>query len=269
MTLLVLGVLVLIPGPVVGGVDEEGALTQAELVEGIEQATRLIIEFLHHVTVESALGFPSKAVGCIDDGVHHGMSQVEHERLLGITLFLEKFDRFVGVQSGQSPHVSARSGGLVVLVELDPATIVRPEGPEVIIESLGIGHPFDDGLAVGNVPLADASGLVAGLLHEFPEGDFAGGHPPPLAPAWVATREQSRTGRPAHGLRVERSEEGTFLGQLIEPGCFVRLAPVAGEVPVALVIGEDDDHVGLFPEEGKAKRKKGEGKDELFHRFDL
>ena len=73
-------------------------------------------------------------------------------------------------------------------------------------------------LRLESVPLADASGLVAGLLHEFSEGDFAGGHPPPLAPAWVATREQGRTGRPAHGLRVEGSEEGTFLGQLIEPG---------------------------------------------------
>ena len=88
MTLLVLGVLVLIPGPVVGGVDEEGVLTQAEILESIEQATRLIIEFLHHVAVEPALGFSAEAVGGIDDGVHHGMGQVEREGLLGIALFL-------------------------------------------------------------------------------------------------------------------------------------------------------------------------------------
>ena len=267
MTLLVLGVLVLIPGPVVGGVDEEGVLTQAEILEGIEQAARLVIEFLHHVAVEPALGFSAEAVGGIDDGVHHGMGQVEREGLLGIALFLEELDRLVGVQGGQSPHVPARPGGLVVLVELDTAPVIRAEGSEVIIKSLGIGHPLDDGLAVGNVPLADAGSLVAGFLHEFSKGDLAGGHPPPFASAWVATREQGRTGRPAHGLRVEGSEEGTFLGQLIEPRSLVGLAPVAGQIPVALVIGKDDDDVGLFTEERKAWKKKGEGKDELFHRY--
>ena len=194
------------------------------------------------------------------------MGQVKNERLLGVALLLEELDRLVGIQSSQPAHVPAGAGGLVVLVEPDPSPVVRPEGPEVIIESLGIGHPVDDGLAVGYVPLADAGGLVAGLLHEFPKGDLARGHPPPFAPAGVAPREQGRTGGPAHGLGIEGSEERALLGQLVEPGSLVGLAPVAGEVPVALVIGEDDDDVGLLPGEGKAKKEKGEGQDELFHR---
>jgi hypothetical protein len=48
---------------------------------------------------------------------------------------------------------------------------------------------------------------------------------------------------------------------LVEPGSLVGLAPVTGEVSIALIIGEDDDDVGLFPEEGKAKKKKGEGNE--------
>jgi hypothetical protein len=46
---------------------------------------------------------------------------------------------------------------------------------------------------------------------------------------------------------------------LVEPWGLVGLAPVTGKVPIALIIGEYDDDVGLFPEEGKAQKKKGEG----------
>jgi hypothetical protein len=46
---------------------------------------------------------------------------------------------------------------------------------------------------------------------------------------------------------------------LVESGRLVGLAPVTGEVSIALVVGEYDNDVGPCPEEGKAKKKKGEG----------
>ena len=67
------------------------------------------------------------------------------------------------------------------------------------------------------------------------------------------------TGRANRTTGIKVAELNPLLGQLVEPGGLVGLAPVTGQIPVALVIGEDDDDVGLFPEQGKAKKKKGEG----------
>ena len=88
MPLLFQGVLVLVPGPVVRGIDHQGVFAQLEFVQNIKQAPGLVIELLHHVPVEPPLGFPPEAVGCVDDGVHHGVSQVEHEGLIRISLVL-------------------------------------------------------------------------------------------------------------------------------------------------------------------------------------
>ena len=108
-------------------------------------------------------------------------------------------------------------------------------------------------------PLANARGLVAPLAHQLPKSDLTGGHSPSLATTRIATCQQGGSRGSANRLGVEGSEKGALLGQLVEPWGLVGLAPVAGQISVALVIGENDDDVGLFPEEGKAQKKKGEG----------
>ena len=51
MPFLILGVLVLVPGSVIRGVDHQGILAQAQFLQGIEETARFVIEFLHHVAV--------------------------------------------------------------------------------------------------------------------------------------------------------------------------------------------------------------------------
>ena len=52
VALLFQGVLVLVPGPVVRGVDHQGVFAQLEFVQNVKQAPGLVIELLHHIPVE-------------------------------------------------------------------------------------------------------------------------------------------------------------------------------------------------------------------------
>ena len=148
MTPLALGVFVLIPRSIVAGVDHQRILGQLQLIQGIKQTTRFIIKLLHHIAVEATLGLPSKSRRGINDGMHHGMGQIEDKRFFRIALVLEEIDRLIRVKPGETTHVPRATGILIVFVEFHYPVIVGTQGTKVIIKSLRIRHARDDGLPV-------------------------------------------------------------------------------------------------------------------------
>ena len=170
------------------------------------------VKFLHHVAIETALRLASEAIGSIDDGMHHRVGQIEDKRFLWVPLLLQVLNRLVRIKGGQFAHVPAASCRLVVLVKLHTPAIVRSECAEVVIKALCIGHPVDNRLAVGDIPLAYARGLVAPLAHQLPKSDLTGGHSPSLATTRIAACQQGGTRGSANRLGIEGSEARSFLG---------------------------------------------------------
>ena len=242
---LVVGVGGLIPWAVIAGVDDEGVVPKIEVVEGVEESAGFVVEFLDDITIEVALRGAAKLRRGIDDGVHHGVGQIEDEGLFRIPFLGEIIDRLVGIKARQGGHVAGLAGRLIIFVESNPAAIVGAEGAEIVIEPLGEGHAVDDGLAVRDIPFADAGGLVSGLPDQFGPGEFRGGHAPAFAADWVAAGKESRAGRTADGLGIEVGELGALRRELIEARGLVRFGAETGEVGIALIIGEDDQDVGF------------------------
>lgn len=54
-------------------------------------------------------------------------------------------------------------------------------------------------------------------------------------------------------------KDGGFAVELVEVGGFDDGISMAGEISVALVIGDDEDNIGSLLREGSAGQKKGEG----------
>ena len=245
MALLALGILVLIPRTVVAGVDDERFLDELEFVERVEQAAGFEIELLHHISVQPALRLAAKLRRGVDDRVHHRMREVEHERLVGITLVFEVIDRLVRVELDQSAHVASGSCGLVVFMQVHHAGVIRTEGAVKIIEPLRVRHAWDDRFPIGNIPLADAGGLVVRLADQLRPGDLLRRHAPTATADRLPSGQQRRARRPANRLRIKRGEPRAFLGQLIQPRRLVFCVPVTSEVRIALVIGENDQDIGF------------------------
>ena len=243
MPLLVLVVLGLIPRAVVGGVDDQGVVAQLELVELVEQAPGFEVELLDHVTVEVAGGLAPEFRRGIDNGMHHGMGEVEHEGLVLVALVFQVVHRFVGVHADEAAHVAGGTGRFVVLVKAAPASVVRTQRAEIVVKPLCVGHALDDRFPVGDIPLADARGLVTGRADQFGPGGFLPGHAPALAELRVTPGEQGGTRRAAHGLGVEGSVACAFLRQLIQARGLVLDIPVAGKVGITLIVGEDDHDI--------------------------
>lgn len=190
MAFLVFVVGGLVPGAVVRGVDDEGVVAEAEAIEGIEEAAGFKIEFFDNVAVEAGFGFAEEVGRGVDDGVHHGVREIENEGAIRVSIVSEEVDGFVGVECREAAHIVGIAGGFVVFMEVNGAVVVGAEGSEVVVEALGVGHAFDDGFAVGDVPFSDADGLVSEGLHEFGPGDFVGGHAPTFGAVGVAAGEE-------------------------------------------------------------------------------
>ena len=130
----------------------------------------------------------------------------------GLSLFCpEEADGLIGIDAGEARHVIGLAHRFIVVMKCDARIIVGTKRPPVVIEALCIGHAIDDRRAVGDVPLADASGRVSDLFELFGDRDFVGGHRPAAAANRVAAGEQSRARGPANHLRVKAGETRPFL----------------------------------------------------------
>ena len=175
--------------------------------------------------------------------MHHRVRHVEDERLSLVAFVLEIINRLVGVKAGETGHVARLAGSLVVLMKCHCAAVIRPQRTEVIVKTLCIGHPRDDHLSVGDIPLADTGRLVVRFSNQLGEGDLARRHSPTLAAKWIASGQQRRARRPAHRLRIKTGEPGSLLGQPIHARCLVLLVAVTAHIRIALIVGENDEDV--------------------------
>ena len=175
--------------------------------------------------------------------MHHCVRHVENERLSLVAFVLEEIDSFVRVKAGETGHVARLAGSLVVLMKCHCTAVIRPQRTEVIVKTLCIGHPRDDHLSVGDIPLADTDRLVVRFSNQLGEGDLARRHPPTLAAEGVTPCQQRRARRPADRLRIKTGEPGSLLGQPIHARCLILLVAVTAHIRIALVVGENDEDV--------------------------
>jgi len=107
-----------------------------------------------------------------------------------------------------------------------------------------------EGLGVAEVPLAEVPGPVAGLLERvgerplvFPEQRPPSNSMPDAGAVAVMAGEQPRARRRACGAHVEVSEPHALGMQLVEVRRLDPFIPVRPDLTVALVVGEDENHV--------------------------
>ena len=120
------------------------------------------------------------------------MREVEDEGLLGIALVFKKVDRLISIETGKTSHILGGASGLIILVELDRTVVIGTQCTEVIIKTLGIGHAFDDRLAIRDIPLGDTGSLLTNLPDKFSKGDFSGRHAPALAAERITPGQEGR-----------------------------------------------------------------------------
>ena len=78
-------------------------------------------------------------------------------------------------------------------------------------------------------------------------------------PLGITAREQSRTGRSSHWCGHHKALEFTaFLGDAIDVWSANSLGSETAQVAVALVIGEDDDEIGLGAMHGSGGKEHGQ-----------
>ena len=160
MSLFACCVLPLVPGPVVTSVDHQGVLAQSQFVERVEQTTSFIVELFDDISIQATSRLAAKAVRSIDDGVHHRMGEIQQKRFFRVPLLLQIGNRPVRIERDQLAHLLAAACRFLILMESDLSAVVRSQWTKVVIKALGIRHPLEDRFPIGDVPLADAGGLV-------------------------------------------------------------------------------------------------------------
>jgi len=112
------------------------------------------------------------------------------------------------------------------------------------------------------VPLSKASRGVSRSLENIRDGDFVGAHilPSPrdaVGPGAkvITPGEKTRSCRSTNGTDVETIEPRSLLGELVQVGCIDEIVTVRVDVPPALVVGHDEQDVGLFMSESLTTRK--------------
>ena len=148
-----------------------------------------MIKFLHHIAIQTALGLAAKLVRGVDDGVHHRVRHIEDEGLFLVTLVLQKIDGFIGVEPGEAAHIAGVTRPFVIFVKSNSTSIIGSEGAKVIIKTLGIGHAFNNGFAVGDIPFTNTGSLVTSFANQFRPRDFRSRHSP------TATADRLSTGK--------------------------------------------------------------------------
>jgi hypothetical protein len=106
------------------------------------------------------------------------------------------------------------------------------------------------GVVVAQVPLAEDAGPVAPLAEHLRKGYLVGVHHraaeervDDAGTIVVPAGHEAGPGGGADGGDVELGEANPFPGQAVEVGRLQDGVAVAGEIPVALVVGDDDDYI--------------------------
>ena len=146
--------------------------------------------------------------------------------------------------------VAARWHGLAVVLErrVEVAVPVPAAEPEELVESLTERMV---GILLAVVPLAEAAGRVAPLAKDLGERDFVGPHHfVPLrdarhpGPHVIAAGQERRPRRRTDGRDVKPFEPHARIVQRIEHRRVDLLVAVSSEVSPALIVRDDQQHVG-------------------------
>ncbi len=162
------------PRPIVAGEDDIGVVINAKALQRVEQAAGVEINFLHHVAVETARGFPQKILRRRQFGMRHRVSQIDEERLRA--MLRDELDCLVGITPSQRRHGRIGFNHLLIAQQVDAFVVARRRA-EKVIEALLVGHQrrIEIGLRVSrHVPLAEGCGGVAERFeylrdHELPQ----------------------------------------------------------------------------------------------------
>ncbi len=155
-------------GPVVGRENDNRVLEQAVFAESVHDFAHRPVEFAHHVVVEIAGG-----VGCVEffrdrEGrMRHGVGEVEEKR--PILVPPDEVHRLRRVFGRDEPLIDGVLHDLFVVHHPDGQHVVRVEDAVVFLETVTVGVKLR---LVAQVPFADDAGPIAGLLIDFPQGEF-------------------------------------------------------------------------------------------------
>ena len=247
-------------GAVVGGVNEEGVFGRADVGEFFAELADVVVDIGNHaeeggevafqfrIEVEVFLRGVEGAVGSIG-------GDVGEEGLFGFVLGFDEFECFV------EEDIGAEAFGLHGLAVFEVGVIevgVVPEVGRLADAAAAVDVGFLEaavlrlvGEAVAEVPLAEDAGGVAGLAEVVGDGGFVGaekGAAHDGVPGAGAIGEAAgHEGGPCWGAGGGDVVVGEAKGlgvELVEVGSLDDGVSVAGEIAVALVIGDDEDDVG-------------------------
>ena len=258
---------------VIGGENDEGVVADALFFEFGDDVADAFVHHLDHFLVESlgVVGFEFRLlpVGFAGDAEAGGFAALD--RVVGCAVVDDEqewlvffpADEIDGVVVDQVGDVAGVVLEFVLLppVEVaflvDVALVIDVTGNEAfeLIEPL-FGRVKLRGVA--EVPFSKHGGLVAEIFHGFTHGPFCewqtgvavgsgGDDATDTGALLVAACHQGSAGGRADGtvgMVVGAFHAGA--GELVDVGGLDGLAAVAGDVPVAEVVGHDEDDVGFY-----------------------
>ena len=277
MALFLRCVLQLIPRTVITRKNNKGVPRKLQCVQSFKETTGLGIQFPDGVSIKATLGRPQIGFGSINDRMHHRMGDVEDKRFFRLSFFSEVLDRLVRIKPRQAGHVLGHPHLVIVFMEHNAAIIIGAKRPVVVVESLSVGHAWDDRLPIRYIPFPNASRLIPALLDQLGECEFLGRHPPTFASNGITPGKQRGSARSANGLGIKRSETSSLLRQLIQYRRFLSGTPVASQIPVSHVVDKNNQDIGLSLLRGlqstrtetRAEHQDAKSHEDRFHQVAL
>ena len=288
---------------VVGGVDHDGILSNAQVVQLLEQLPHVAVMLQHAVGVKVQVGLAVPLRRDVGVVMHPGGVEPDEEWFFGLVLavneiqgraeefLIHRFHALFGQGAGVFDFAASRgfyhAPGAELLFEgriLGIGRIFRSlfgveviEVAEELVKTVGRGQEL---ILVAQVVLAELASGVAQGFEEFGQGRVllaeaqVGARQPHLGHARAHRHLPGDEGGPSSGaglLAVIIGETHTFSGNAVDVGGLVAHhgAAVVAEVPVADVIAHDDQNVGLVlrPSTGRATHHHRQHQEQPQGRF--
>jgi hypothetical protein len=204
--------------------------------------------------------------------MEHGVREIKEKGLLPV--FLDEGDGLVCVKAcqfyrigGPLNHVTIpQEGDAALVLEVDDLDVIKiVEDSKVMIETL---LSRQERFMESKVPLPDTGSGVSVRLEEFGEGNFVwmntGGGISAVDPCGVADatritacQESGPGGTADRGGRIIVGESDAFRREGVNARSSHLSCAIAAEIVIALIVDENEDHVGLvFSQSGLNKPRK-------------
>ena len=219
--------------------------------------------------------------------MRHVVSEVQKERLLVVRF--DPLNRFGGVVGRDvipafdrldDDFVVSHQRAAHLCVVNKNSEPIEPRRAEKVIKSLSIRHRL--GVETGwmilaierQVPLAEHTRAIAGVLEHFGHGDFIGvrHRMKSLDVVRLANSDRIRTGHQGgsrnttHRLSVKAGETNSFGRHLIQIRCLDCLRSETAKVLVPLIVSKDQDDIGLRVRGDRdGLEAKDADEDDVFH----